>query len=275
MKYVPLNMTGNIALTPKRSKKLQKNRITHKWSQARQHLIKFIGFTNVYQPLTAPNGDRFSPCQVIMSVKCKDDYISPMFIAVDVSPTGDIVITCDIDIKEEQEALLSHFGIYLSLIFGSVLWEAFTAQYKMRMDGFQYCPLKKRVVELDNSTIDSTKTTDLDFTRTGFSEDLLTISKDILFEPKHQFALHVCPDVNGLLGDENGDSSTITSNCSNATLGTFRTAPSEPINYLIPRSSTTPTSPTAPTIMSPIIIIARMMHQCRNRLQQQLLLKKP
>ena len=121
MKYVPLNMTGNIALTPKRSKKLQKNRITHKWSQERQHPIKFIGFTNVYQPLTAPNGDSFSPCQVIMSVKCKDDYISPIFIAVDVSPTDEVVIYCDIDMKDEAEALLSHFGIYLALIFGSVV----------------------------------------------------------------------------------------------------------------------------------------------------------
>ena len=142
MEYVTLNMTGNIALTSKRSKKLQKNRITHRWSQERHHLIKFISFTNVYQVLTAPNGDQFSLCQVIMSVKCKDVYISPMFIAVDVSPTGDVVIICDIDMKDEAEALLSHFGIYLSLIFGSVVWQAFTAQYKMKMDGFQYCPLK-------------------------------------------------------------------------------------------------------------------------------------
>ena len=115
----------------------------------------------------------------------------------------------------------------------------------MRMDGFQYCPVKKRVVELDNSTIDLTETTNLDFTRMGFSEDLLTIPKDILFKPKHQFTLHVCPEVNGLLGDENGDSGTITSNCSDATLGTFRTAPSEPISYLIPLTITNSTSPTA------------------------------
>ena len=65
-----------------------------------------------------------------------------MFIAVDVSPTDEVVIYCDIDMKDEAEALLSHFGIYLNLIFGSVVWEAFTPQYKMRMDGFQYCPAK-------------------------------------------------------------------------------------------------------------------------------------
>ena len=170
-----------------------------------------------------------------------------MFIAVDVSPTDDVVIYCDIDMKEEAEALLSHFDIYLGLIFGSVVWEAFTPQYKMRMDGFQYCPVKKRVVELDNSTIDSTKTTYLDFRRMGFSEDLLKIPDDISFNPRHQITLHVCPDVNDLLGDENGDSGTITSHCSEATLGTFRTAPSEPINYLIPPTITTPPSPPAPT----------------------------
>ena len=66
-----------------------------------------------------------------------------MFIAVDVSPTDEVVIYCDIDMKDEAEALLFHFGIYLALIFGSVVWEAFTPQYKMRMDGFQYCPAKK------------------------------------------------------------------------------------------------------------------------------------
>ena len=120
-------MTDNIAYTPKRSRKLQKNRITHKWSQERHHSIQFIGFSNIYQVLTAPNGDQFTLCQVIMSIKCRDDFISPMFIAVNVSPTGDVVIICDIDMKSEAEALLLHFGIYLALIFDSVVWEAFTA----------------------------------------------------------------------------------------------------------------------------------------------------
>ena len=115
------------------------------------------------------------------------------------------------------------------------------------MDSFQYCQIKRCAVELDNSTIDSTESTDRDFIRMGFSEDLLSIPKDISFDPKNQFTLHVCPDVNGLLGDENGDSGTITSNCSDATLGTFRTAPTEPISYLLPHSITTPIPPIAPT----------------------------
>ena len=110
---------------------------------------------------------------------------------------------------------------------------------------------KKRVVELDTSTIDSTETTDLDFRKMGFSEDVLDIPDDILIDPRQQITLHICPDVTGLLGEKNGDSGTITSHCSDATLGTFRTAPSEPINYLIPRTITThslpPTPPTIPT----------------------------
>ena len=47
MQYAPIKMTGNIAHTPKRFKKLQKNRMTHKWSQERHHPIPFIGFFNI------------------------------------------------------------------------------------------------------------------------------------------------------------------------------------------------------------------------------------
>ena len=78
-----------------------------------------------------------------MSIKCCDDFISPMFVAVDVSPKGDVVIICDIDMRSEAEALLSHFGIYLVHILGSVVWEAFTVEYKLKMEAFQFCPKKK------------------------------------------------------------------------------------------------------------------------------------
>ena len=142
MKYVPFKMTGNITHPPKRFRQLQKNRMTHKWYQTRHHPIPFIGFSNIYQVLTAPNGAQFTLCQVIMSIKCRDDFITPMFVAVDVSTTGDVVIICDIGMKSEAEALLLHFGIYLAYIFGSVVWEAFTVGYKMKMDGFQFCPVK-------------------------------------------------------------------------------------------------------------------------------------
>ena len=69
-----------------------------------------------------------------MSTKCSDDLITPLFVAVDVSPEGDVVIICDINLRSEAEVLLSYFGIYLAYICGSVVWEAFTVGYKVKMD---------------------------------------------------------------------------------------------------------------------------------------------
>mgnify|MGYP005698059635 CR=1 FL=1 len=60
-----------------------------------------------------------------------------------------------------------------------------------------------------------------------------------------QFTLHLCPDINGILGDENGDSATFNSKVSAATLATSKTAPCTPINYLLP-VSTLPPSPSVP-----------------------------
>ena len=54
----------------------------------------------------------------------------------------------------------------------------------MEMDAFQFCHIKQCAVELDSSTIDSTKSIDLDFTRMGFTEDLLILLKEILFDSK-------------------------------------------------------------------------------------------
>ena len=71
--------------------------------------------------------------------------------------------------------------------------------------------------------------------------------ESISFDPKNQITLHLAPDTNGLLGDENGDSGTIRTNCSDATLGTFKTALSAPIDYLVPRSTFTTFQSTAPT----------------------------
>ena len=61
-----------------------------------------------------------------MSNKSVQDHISPLLIGVDQSAEGDVVIIYDCSMKEEVETLLSHFGIYLAVIFGSVVWEAFT-----------------------------------------------------------------------------------------------------------------------------------------------------
>ena len=56
-----------------------------------------------------------------MSIKLVQDLITPLFVGVDVSPEGNVVIICDISMKEETEALLSHFGIYVAVIFGIVV----------------------------------------------------------------------------------------------------------------------------------------------------------
>ena len=78
--------------------------------------------------LPALNGAEFTVCQVIMSTKFSDNLITPLLVAVDVSPERDVVIICDIDLNSEAEVLLSHFGIYLAYIFGTVVWEAFTVR---------------------------------------------------------------------------------------------------------------------------------------------------
>ena len=45
--------------------------------------------------------------------------------------------------KDKGEAFLSH----LAVIFGSVVWDAFTNDYRLSMANFQYCPLKKCAIE--------------------------------------------------------------------------------------------------------------------------------
>ena len=115
----------------------------HQWYQEQHYPITFHGFHNIYKVLTAPYGAEFTICQVIMSTKCSDDLITPLFVGVDVSPEGDVIIICNTDLGSEAEALLSHFGIYLAYNFRSVVWEAFTVGYKVNMDGYQYCPKKK------------------------------------------------------------------------------------------------------------------------------------
>ena len=104
--------------------------------------------------------------------------------------------------------------------------------------------MKNCAIEIDNSTIDSDESVDREFAKCGFTEDVLVIPKEVEFDLRHQITLHLCPDINGLLGDENGDSGTIRSNYSNATLATFQTAPSDPISYLLPSTTTPITTPT-------------------------------
>ena len=148
--------------------------------------------------------------------------------------------------KDEAEAMLSHFGIYAVVIFGSVVWEAFTVSYKISMEVFQYCPIKSCAIERDNSTIASDKSFGRDFVKCGFTDDVIEIPAEIEFNLVHQVSLHVCPDIVGLLGDENGDTGTIRLMCSDVTIATSKTAPPTPINYLTPRP--TPLIPKTSTV---------------------------
>ena len=94
------------------------------------------GFTDIYRVLTAPNRHQFIIYQVIISTKCSFDYITPLFIVVDVTPEGEVIVICSNNMKTEAESLLAHFGLYLAHIFSSVVWEAFSVEYKFKMDQY-------------------------------------------------------------------------------------------------------------------------------------------
>ena len=207
----------------------------HKCHLDQHHPIPFLGLDNIYKILIAPNGAKFTICQVIMSTKSVQDLITPLFVGVDVSPEGNAVIICDIGMKEEAEAMLLHFGIYVEVIYGSDVWEAFTVSYKTSMEAFQYCPIKNCAIERDNTTIASDKSFDREFAKCGFTDDVIEIPTEIEFDLRHQVTIHLCSDIVGFLGNENSDTGTIRSNYSDATIATSKTSPSTPIDYLIPR----------------------------------------
>lgn len=63
-----------------------------------------------------------------MSMKSVQDLIFLLFIGVDQFSEGEVVIICNQSMIGEAEAFLSHFDIYLAVLFGSVVWEAFSDQ---------------------------------------------------------------------------------------------------------------------------------------------------
>ena len=135
--FLKLSPYKKISKTPARNAQLQNSRLIHQWRLQQYHSIPFWGLVNIYKVLIAPNGHKFTICQVIISKKSIQDHISPLFTGVDQSLKGVVVIICDISIKEEAEALLSHFGIYLAVVFNSVIWEDFTVAYRTSMEEFQ------------------------------------------------------------------------------------------------------------------------------------------
>ena len=75
-------------------------------------------------------------------------------------------------------------------------------------------PSENHAIERDNSTIASDELSfEQEFTKSGFSDDVIEIPEKVEFDLRRQITLHLYPDINGLLGDENGDSRTIRSNC--------------------------------------------------------------
>ena len=146
-----------------------------------------------------------------MSIKLVKDLLTPLFIAINVSPEDDVVIICDISMKEEAEGLLSHFGIYVPVIFGSIVWEVFTVSYKASMKPYQWCPVHRCVIERDMSTIASDDSFDREFAKCGLSDNMINIPTVIEYDLVQQITLHICLNIVGLLGDKNGDSGTIRS----------------------------------------------------------------
>ena len=190
-----------------------------------------------------------------MTTKCVYDYITPLFLGVDVSPDGEVVIVSSLSMKVEAESMLAHLGLYLAETFGSVVWETFTFKYKLRMDFYQYCPNKRCAVGIDNSSIESDKSISREFFKAGFTDDMLVPPVEVELDLQQQFTLHLCPDINGILGDKNGDSATFNLKVSTATLATSNTAPCKPINYLLPAFTLPPTTSVSGENETPTILM--------------------
>lgn len=82
---------------------------------------------------------------------------------MDQSAEGENIVTCDKSLKDEAEALLSQFGIYLKVVFGFVVWDTFTKSYQLSMEEFQYCLLRKFTTEITaamGASVTSTIATD-------------------------------------------------------------------------------------------------------------------
>ena len=214
------------------------------WILQQYHSIPFWDLGNIYRVLIAPNGHKFTICQVIMSTKFIQDHIFPLIISVDQSSKGNVIIIYDISIKEKAETLLSHFGIYLAVAFGSLAWEAFTVFYRTSMETFQYCPVKCCAVEIDASTIASDNSFDHDFAKCGFIGNQIEIPHKIEFDLPNHFSLNICANIRGIISDVNSNSGTSRSNVSDVTIATSQSILPKTIDYLtsIQKPPSSPTS---------------------------------
>ena len=136
MRYVPYESTNVITQTPERKAKLLKNRLMHQWYQDKHYSILFWGLNNIYKILITSNGAEFTICQVVMSTKSAQDFVTPLFVGIDVSSEGDVVIICDIGMKGEMEAMLSQFGIYLAVILAALFGKPLLCHTKQAWNYF-------------------------------------------------------------------------------------------------------------------------------------------
>ena len=120
-RFVPFEATNKISQTALRKDKLQEDMLMQQWALERHHSIPCWGLVNIYKVVTAPNSTEFIICQVIISTKSVQDLISFLFNYVDQSPEVNVVVICDVSMKEEAEAHLSHFGIYLGVVYLALL----------------------------------------------------------------------------------------------------------------------------------------------------------
>ena len=117
----------------------------------------------------------------------------------------------------------SHLAIYLEQIFGVVIWEAFTHDYKENMSSFAYCNTKQCAVEITanespstGSSIDSDDSANLNsmLSRFGLEQHVETEDNwDVSFDLSQQVSLHIGADCSGILGDAEGDSGTVRTDC--------------------------------------------------------------
>ena len=89
------------------------------------------------------------------------------------------------------------------------------------------------------ATNDSANSIDQCFKKWGLHTEI-DVPPEIEFDLTNQVSLHIGADICGILGDINGDSGTINTNCSAATAATSKSLLPTPINYLIKKPPTTP-----------------------------------
>ena len=147
--------------------------------------------------------------------------------------------------KDKVEASLTHFIIYLEVVFGSVVWNVFTDEYRLRIANFWYCSLKKCAIETTAkpdsyvsssiATNDSTANINQFFSDCRIFHDFDEFPNEIQFDLSHQVTLIIGTDIYGILSDFNDDYTTTTkTDCFAATLHSIKSNIPILTNYLPP-----------------------------------------